>query len=108
MMDSNTSIQSALVSTNSIVQGDQAGILWEYLFGRGIEINFAYRTFKWSNAAKGKAAVHCVIVGFAKEGTWRKPRTIFDGLVARRASQINQYLIDAPKGHNQESVSTVM
>jgi len=66
-MDSNTSIQSALVSTNSIVQGDQAGILWEYLFGRGIEINFAYRTFRWTNAAKGKAAVHCVIVGFAKE-----------------------------------------
>jgi len=96
MMDSDTSIQSALVSTNSIVQGDQAGILWEYMFDRRFEINFAYRTFKWSNAAKGKAAVYCVIVGFAKEGTWRKPRTIFDGLNARRTSQINQYLIDAP------------
>jgi hypothetical protein len=96
MMDSNTTIQTALVSTNSIVQGDQAGILWEYLFDRGLEINFAYRTFKWSNAAKGKAAVHCVIVGFAKEGTWRKPREIFDGLIAKKASQINQYLIDAP------------
>ena len=97
MMDSNTSIQSALVSTNSIVQGDQAGILWEYMFDRKFEINFAYRTFKWSNAAKGKAAVHCVIIGFAKEGTWRKPRTIFDGLVASKVSQINQYFIDAPK-----------
>lgn len=97
MMDLNSSIQSALVSTNSIVQGDQAGILWEYLFGRGIEINFAYRTFRWTNAAKGKAAVHCVIVGFAKEGTWRKPREIFDGLIAKKASQINQYLFDAPK-----------
>lgn len=97
MMDSNTSIQSALVSTNSIVQGDQAGILWEYMFDRKFEINFAYRTFKWSNAAKGKAAVHCVIIGFAKEGTWRKPRTIFDGLLASKVSQINQYLIDGPK-----------
>ena len=97
MMESNTSIHSALVSTNSIVQGDQAGILWEYLFDRRFEINFAYRTFKWSNAAKGKAAVHCVIVGFAKEGSWRKSREIFDGLNANKASQINQYLIDAPK-----------
>lgn len=97
MMDSNTTIQTALVSTNSIVQGDQAGILWEYMFDRRFEINFAYRTFKWSNAAKGKAAVHCVIVGFAKESTWQKPRTIFDGLIARKVSQINQYLIDAPK-----------
>ena len=97
MMDLNTSIQSALVSTNSIVQGDQAGILWEYLFDRGIEINFGYRTFKWSNAAKGKAAVHCVIVGFGKIGCWRKPREIFDGLNTNKVSQINQYLIDAPK-----------
>lgn len=97
MMDSNTSIQTALVSTNSIVQGDQAGILWEYLFDRRFEINFAYRTFKWSNAAKGKAAVHCVIIGFAKEGSWQQPREIFDGLNAKKAYQINQYLIDAPK-----------
>lgn len=96
MMDSNTSIQAALVSTNSIVQGDQAGILWEYLFDRRFEITFAYRTFKWSNAAKGKAAVHCVIVGFAKEGRWRKPREIIDGLNTKKTSQINQYLIDAP------------
>ena len=96
MMDSNTSIQSALVSTNSIVQGDQAGILWEYMFDRRFEINFAYRTFKWSNAAKGKAAVHCVIISVAKEGNWRKPRTIFDELVASEVAQINQYLIDAP------------
>ena len=97
MMDSNTSVQSALVSTNSIVQGDQAGILWEYLFDREIEINFAYRTFKWSNAAKGKAAVHCVIIGFGRKGAWRKQRTIFEGLSANKVSQINQYLIDAPK-----------
>jgi hypothetical protein len=97
MMDSNTAIQTALVSTNSIVQGDQAGILWEYMFDRRFEINFAYRTFKWSNAAKGKAAVHCVIIGFAKEGKWQKPRQIFEELIAKKVNQINQYLIDAPK-----------
>ncbi len=97
MMDRNPAIQTALVSTNSIVQGDQAGILGEYLFGRGFEINFAYRTFKWSNAAKGKAAVHCVIIGFGKNGQSKSPKKIFEGTVVQEASQINQYLIDAPK-----------
>jgi len=97
MMDRNPAIQTALVSTNSIVQGDQAGILGEYLFGRGFEINFAYRTFKWSNAAKGKAAVHCVIIGFGKNGQSKTPKKIFEAAVVQEASQINQYLIDAPK-----------
>lgn len=97
MMDRNPAIQTALVSTNSIVQGDQAGILWEYMFGRGFEINFAYRTFKWSNAAKGKAAVHCVIVGFGKKGFSRKPKRIFETAGSQDVTQINQYLIDAPK-----------
>ncbi len=97
MMDRNPSIQTALVSTNSIVQGDQAGILWEHLFDRGFEINFAYRTFKWSNAAKGKAAVHCVIVGFGKKGYSKAAKKIFDGHEVQIVSQINQYLIDAPK-----------
>ena len=97
MMDRNSAIQTALVSTNSIVQGDQAGILWEYLFDRRFEINFAHRTFKWSNAAKGKAAVHCVIIGFARNGAWHKPRIIFDGTNEQKVAQINQYLIDAPK-----------
>jgi hypothetical protein len=96
MMEINPLIHTALVSTNSIVQGDQAGILWEYMFDRGFEINFAYRTFKWSNAAKGKAAVHCVIVGFTKKGTSRLPKKIFDGTEEKVVSQINQYLIDAP------------
>lgn len=96
MMDSNPAIQTALVSTNSIVQGDQAGILWEYLFDREFEINFAYRTFKWSNAAKGKAAVHCVIIGFGKEGFSRKHKRIFDNTSERLVTQINQYLVEAP------------
>ena len=97
MMDINPGLQTALVSTNSIVQGDQAGILGEYLFGRGFEINFAYRTFKWSNAAKGKAAVHCVIIGFGKSGQSRSTKKIYDANEGKVVSQINQYLIDAPK-----------
>jgi hypothetical protein len=52
------------VSTNSITQGEQVGVLWGWLLAQGVHIHFAHRTFNWSNEAKGKAAVHCVIVGF--------------------------------------------
>ena len=62
----NTKIKVAFVSTNSICQGEQAGILWNYLFQLyNIKIHFAHQTFNWKNEAKGNAAVHCVIVGFA-------------------------------------------
>ena len=53
----------AFVSTNSITQGEQVGVLWGWLLAQGVKIHFAHRTFNWSNEAKGKAAVHCVIVG---------------------------------------------
>jgi len=63
IQDSN--IQVAFVSTNSISQGEQVGVLWNELINNfGVEINFAHRTFQWNNKAKGKAAVHCVIIGF--------------------------------------------
>ena len=56
----------AFVSTNSICQGEQAGVLWYQLsITNKIRILFAHQTFKWSNEAKGVAAVHCVIVGFS-------------------------------------------
>lgn len=58
------SIKCAFVSTNSITQGEQVGILWSELFRRGVKIHFAHQTFQWMNEAPGKAAVHCVIVGF--------------------------------------------
>ncbi len=61
----NTTIQTAFVSTNSICQGEQVANLWKPLFDKGIYINFAYRTFTWSNEAKGKAAVYCIIVAFS-------------------------------------------
>lgn len=61
----NSSIRVGFVSTNSIVQGEQAGILWKILFNVfKVKIHFAHQSFKWSNEAKGKAAVHCVIIGF--------------------------------------------
>jgi len=63
---SETSIIAALVSTNSITQGEQVGILWSELFARyGIKILFAHRTFRWESEARGKAHVHVVIIGFA-------------------------------------------
>lgn len=61
-----TKIKVGFVSTNSITQGEQVGLLWPILFDRfKIKIHFAHRTFKWSNEAKGNAAVHVVIIGFA-------------------------------------------
>ena len=95
-----TKIRVAFVSTNSIVQGEQTGILWGQMLNRyGIKIHFAHRTFKWSNEAKGNAAVYCVIVGFAGYDTDSK--TIFEYANIRgeahelKAKNINPYLLDA-------------
>lgn len=57
-------VRCALVSTNSISQGEQAGVLWSWLLNEGMHIQFAHRTFKWTNDAPGRAAVHCIILGF--------------------------------------------
>jgi type I restriction-modification system DNA methylase subunit len=91
----NTAICAAFVSTNSICQGEQVVRLWKPIFNMGIEIDFAYRTFKWSNEAKGKAAVHCVIVGFSHGGQ-KAGKTIFESDSRIHAPQINAYLIAAP------------
>jgi type I restriction-modification system DNA methylase subunit len=73
----NKNTKIALVSTNSITQGEQVGILWQELFNRyGVKIHFAHRTFKWSNDAKQNAAVFCVIIGFAAHDT--KSKRIFE------------------------------
>jgi len=90
-----TPVRAAFVSTNSITQGEQVAAVWRPLFEMfGVQIDFAYRTFKWSNEAKGKAAVHCVIVGFGANGADEK--TIFDGEEKIVAKNINPYLVDAP------------
>ncbi|KLE35777.1 class I SAM-dependent DNA methyltransferase [Aurantiacibacter luteus] len=96
----NKRIEIAFVATNSISQGEQAGILWPALFADGIQISFAHRTFVWSNEASGKAAVHCVIIGL----TFTEPKApkIFDYPNPRAepfvvaVKQINGYLIDGP------------
>jgi len=87
-------VRVAFVSTNSIVQGEQATILWKYLFEKyDIHIDFAYTTFVWNNEAKGKAKVHCVIIGFSKiKGIIKK---INNGITWKNVYNINQYLVDA-------------
>ena len=89
-----TSIKTALVSTNSICQGEQVANLWEPLMQDGITINFAQRTFRWDSEAAIKAHVHCVIIGFSYED--KKDKLLFDGDQVIRANHINGYLIDAP------------
>lgn len=90
---------SALVSTNSITQGEQVGILWGWMLSQGIHINFAHRTFSWTNEAKGKAAVHVVIIGFALFDTTDKKLFVYDDIKgephAISAKNINPYLVDA-------------
>jgi hypothetical protein len=100
MMLLNPAIQTALVSTNSITQGEQVGLLWEHLLSKGVKINFAHRTFKWKNDAKGNAAVHCVIIGFSlfnKEKKWLyEYSTVNSEPKEKQVSNINPYLVNAP------------
>ncbi|MDO9179054.1 MAG: N-6 DNA methylase, partial [Agitococcus sp.] len=91
----------ALVSTNSITQGEQVGILWQELFNRyGVKIHFAHRTFKWSNEAKRNAAVFCVIIGFATYDTKTKRLFEYDTPISEPheiiVGNINAYLVNAP------------
>ena len=93
-MMTGTEIRTALVSTNSITQGEQVAILWKNLFEHGIHIDFAYRTFRWDSEASLKAHVHCVIVGFSKAPNTKK-RQLFDNGAVKNVKNINGYLVDA-------------
>ena len=95
-----TFIKVAFVSTNSISQGEQVGILWSYLINKfNIKIHFAHRTFKWSNEARGNAAVYCVIIGFANFDTTNKTLFVYEGIKGDahklKVKNINPYLVDA-------------
>lgn len=89
-----TNIVTALVSSNSISQGEQVANLWEPLIGDGVVINFAHRTFRWDSEAAIKAHVHCVIIGFSYEDN--KDKVLFDNDNINHAKHINAYLIDGP------------
>ena len=90
-----TGIKAAFVSTNSITQGEQVAILWESLFSKGINIEFAWRTFRWDSESTEKAYVHCVIVGFSHKDSAETQKLIFDKEKKTAAQNINGYLLDA-------------
>ena len=90
----NTTTEVAFVSTNSICQGEQVPILWDDLFNKfQIKINYAYRSFIWESEAKEKAAVHCVIIGFARKERSRK--ILYESGQPKPVDRINGYLVNA-------------
>jgi len=96
-----TSVTVAFVSTNSISQGEQVGILWGHLFKRhGVSIHFAHRTFAWESEASGKAHVHVVIIGFGLQAT--RQRRLFEYQTIKGAptelavANISPYLVEGP------------
>ena len=91
-----TDAHAAFVSTNSITQGEQPGILFDLLFSEGMTIDFAWRSFKWNSESLGSTAVTCVIIGF-HVGQPRETRTLFDEFGHRHTvKNINAYLVDGP------------
>ena len=91
-----TNTHAALVSTNSITQGEQVAILWKALAKMGIRIDFAYRTFRWDSEAEIKAHVHCVIVGFSCSESVKEKTIYLNDSQSIAASNINGYLFDSP------------
>ncbi len=99
-MQINNTIKCAFVSTNSITQGEQVSVLWGWMLAQGIKMNFAHRTFSWSNEARGKAAVHCVIIGFGLQDIHEKWIYEYEDIQGEphvvKVKNINPYLVDAP------------
>lgn len=93
IMQRDTTIRTAYVSTNSITQGQSVAILWRHILQtRGLYINFAYRTFKWENETRDTAAVHCVIISFSAQ---KIPCRLFDEQgKEHNVSHLNGYLMD--------------
>lgn len=91
----NTTIKSAFVSTNSIIQGESVGILWPFLFNKGIDIQFAHRSFSWSSESSKSATIHCVIIGMTN-GKTSSPKKLYDCDRMTLVNHINGYLLDAP------------
>ena len=89
-----TMIRSALVSTNSVSQGESVANLWKPLFESGVHIDFAHRTFRWDSEAKIKAHVHCVIIGFSIAPN-AAPKVLYTSDRSQIVHNINGYLLDA-------------
>ena len=91
-----TKIKAALVSTNSIVQGESVATMWKPFFEKyPLQITFAHQTFRWDSEASIKAHVHCVIIGFCLY-PFEGKKYIFNDNIASQAENINGYLLNAP------------
>ncbi len=96
-MAHNTNIRCALVSTNSITQGEQVAAIWKPMFEKfGIHFDFAYRTFRWDSEASQKAHVHCVIIGFSASENNKEKIIYLNNNHSVSAENINGYLLNAP------------
>lgn len=90
-------IQIAFVSTNSIIQGEQANLMSELFEELDIIINYAYETFVWTSEAQNKAAVHCTIIGFSRQKYQKNNKLIFNNSnQVKKVNHINNYILDAP------------
>lgn len=89
-----TTLRAALVSTNSVSQGESVSILWKPLFEEGVHIDFAHRTFRWDSEASSKAHVHCVIIGFSS-APFHKAKVIYSAERPLIVENINAYLVAA-------------
>ena len=96
-----TQAKCALVATSSITQGEQAANIYGLLEEFGYEIDFAHRSFAWTNESTGMAAVHCVIIGFST-GNHRSSKRLWDyptpkdEPIESNPKFINAYLVDGP------------
>jgi hypothetical protein len=115
MIINNPHLKCAFVSTNSITQGEQVNLLWQTLLQEhAVQIYFAHQTFKWSNEAKGIAAVHCVIIGFGKDDVSQKYLFDYPDIkgepIANLVKNINPYLVEGKNvliGTRQHPISNV-
>ena len=92
-------VRCGFVSTNSITQGEQVAPLWSWMLAGGMHIQFAHRTFQWTNDAQGRAAVHCVIIGFGVDKPKKVPLADYETVksvpIIADVGNINPYLVDA-------------
>nr|WP_268913643.1 DNA methyltransferase [Corynebacterium uropygiale] len=89
-----SSAQLAFVTTNSITQGEHVGLLFPDLFALGLEIGYAYTSFKWSNSAKHNAGVTVSVINLRESSN--KKKLLYTGGISKKVSAINGYLSEAP------------
>ena len=87
-----SSCKCAFVCTNSICQGEQVGLFWPHILSKNVEIDFAHKSFKWTNNAKSNAGVVCVVVGLRNFSNEEK--FIFNNGFTKKAVNISPYILD--------------